>query len=179
MFVFTACNKKGTTSEAESLSKTVNKSAPNNPPEILITAGHKEIPYVIGLNEWNGAKYDREATFQTIMKKDSSIEIPYIPLDETIQIEFKGIVPDELQLRDYILKKDGTPKYTEKEVNEIPVKLVDGKMAFKLQEHMAAMLSSNTKDYEPGNTIRGFTLTCKWGDNECEYGFIIKTDAKK
>ena len=44
---------------------------------------------------------------------------------------------------------------------------------------MAAMLSSNSKDYEPENTIRGFKLICSWGDNECEYGFIITSDARQ
>lgn len=149
------------------------------PPKILITSEDKEIPYVVGLNQWNGSIYDREDTFQTIIKKDSGIKVPYIQLGKTIQMDFKGIKPDKLVLKDYILKENGIPKYTEKLINEVPVKLVDGKVTFKLDVHMAAMLSSNSKDYEPGNTIRGFKLTCNWGNNECEYGFIIASDANQ
>jgi hypothetical protein len=176
---FTACSyNKRITAPPENSATEVNKVTLTNPPEIF-TAGDKEIPYVAGLNQWNSAIYDREDTFQTILKKDSGIEVPYIQLGETIQIEFKGNPPDKLQLRDYIQKEDGIPKYTGKEVNQIPVKLVGEKINFKLEVHMAAMLSSNSKDYEPGNTIRGFKLTCSWGENECEYGFIIKTDAKQ
>jgi hypothetical protein len=177
---FTACSyNKRITAPPENSATEVNKVTLTNPPEILITAGDKEIPYVAGLNQWNGAIYDREDTFQTILKKDSGIEVSYIQLGESIQIEFKGNPPDKLKLRDYILKEDGIPKYTGKEVNQIPVKLVGEKINFKLEVHMAAMLSSNSKDYEPGNTIRGFKLTCSWGENECEYGFIIQTDAKQ
>ena len=37
---------------------------------------------------------------------------------------------------------------------------------------------SKRKDYEDGNTLRGFRLICTWGENECEYVFVIRTDAK-
>ena len=177
MITFTAC--KGGTALPQSSTSKVNTVPLIDPPKILITSEDKEIHYVIGLNQWNGSIYDREDTFQTIMKKDSGIEVTYIKLGETIQIQFIGTAPDKLQLEDCILKEDGMPKYTEKEVNEIPVKLTNGKLTFKLDAHMAAMLSSNSKDYEPGNTIRGFRLICNWDNNECEYGFVIRTDAKQ
>jgi len=180
MLTLTACSyNKETSTSPKSITTPVNNVTLTNQPEILITSGDKEIPYVAGLNQWNGSIYDREDTFQTIMKKESGIKVPYIQLGETIQIEFKGVAPDKLKLKDYILKENGIPKYTEKEENEIPAKLVNGKLTFKLGVHMAAMLSSNSKDYEPGNTIRGFRLICNWDNNECEYGFVIRTDAKQ
>ncbi len=149
----------------------------SEPPPILITAGSTKIEYVVGLNLWNGAIYDRLDTFYLIMKEDSDIEVPYINLGEIIQIESMGKVPDTIELKDYILNEKGEIKYTAKEVIEMPIQFTDGKGNYKLNPHEAALLSSNSKDYEPGKTIRGFKLTCSWGDKyQCEYAFIVRTD---
>jgi hypothetical protein len=148
------------------------------PPGISIKAGDKEITYVIGLNQWDGTIYDREDTFHTIMKNDASVKVPYIHLGETIQMEVEGAYPDKVELNNYILKENGDQKYTGKEVINIPINFTNGKGIFRLEKHMAAFLSSNIEDYEPGKTIRGFRLICSWGENECEYAYIIRTDAK-
>lgn len=162
--ILTACSSKLSQTEA---------------PEISIKVGNKEVGYAVGLNKWNGAVYDREDTFYTIMKEGSDIEVPYAHLGETIEIVFKGAAPDKYELRDYILREDGFVKYTEKEVVKIPIELVNGKASFELDMNWAALLSSNSKDYEPGGVLRGFRLICSWGENECEYGFVIRTDAMK
>ena len=176
--VFTACsNSKGKVETSKGTTMSENKGNTVSPPEILITLKDKNIPWVLGLNDWNGFVYNRKDIFQSIMEKGSGIKVPYFKLGGTIAIEMKGTAPDKIVLKDYILKQDGVPKYTEREINVVPIKLIDGKGTFKFDMHIAAMLSSNSKDYEPGNTIRGFRLTCNWGSNECEYGFIIKTDA--
>ena len=49
--------------------------------------------------------------------------------------------------------------------------------SFKLERHWAALLSSSSEDYKNGNTLRGFRLLCTWGENQCEYAFVIRTDA--
>jgi hypothetical protein len=156
----------------------INKGM-TKPPEISITVGDKKVGYVVGLNQWNGAKYDRLGNFNEIMKANSDIQVPYIHLGETIQIEIRGRVPDTFQLKDYILKENGEVKYTEKKAKEILVEFINRKGTFELDSHIPALLSSDSKDYEQGKTIRGFSLTCSWGQNECEYGFIIRTDAKQ
>lgn len=69
------------------------------PPEIIIMADNIQIGYVVGLNKWNRAVYDRENTFETIMKEESKIEISYIKLGTIIEIQFKGRVPDTVELR--------------------------------------------------------------------------------
>lgn len=153
--------------------------AQTEPPEILIKVGNKEMGYVVGLNQWDGAIYDREDTFHTIMKEGSDIEVPYARLGESIEIEFKGATPDKYELRDHILRENGSIKYTEKEVVKIPIELVNGKASFELDVHWSAFLSSSSKDYELGGVLRGFRLICSWGENECEYGFVIRTDATK
>ena len=148
------------------------------PPKIIVTVNGKAIEYVVGLNKWNGVIYQNINNFQTIMKEDSGTEILYVKLWETILIEFKENAPKKTKLYDKLLKPDGSNKYEDKITMKLPVKFVDGKSSFKLESQMASQLSSYSKDYEDGNTLRGFRLICTWGENECEYVFVIRTDAK-
>jgi beta-lactamase regulating signal transducer with metallopeptidase domain len=147
------------------------------PPRISITTAGTEIDYVVGLNQWNNAIYDREGTFQTIMRGKTKADLPYIKLNREFQIAFKGTAPDSAKLEDYILQPNGNARYSAREVQTIPIEFNDGKGSFVLAANPAAFLSSASSDYEPGASIRGFRLTCNWGKNECEYAFIIRSDA--
>jgi hypothetical protein len=49
--------------------------------------------------------------------------------------------------------------------------------SFAIKPNIATSLSSYSGDYLPGNTIKGYRLVVKWGENECEYAFIIRGDA--
>jgi hypothetical protein len=159
------------------------KNTPQEPSEIMITIDNQTIDYVVGKNKWDGAVFDREDTFKTILKKDSKKVVPYIKLGKTLNIEFKENPPDTIEIFDYLLHEDGNKKYTSKEIVQIPVKLKDGKCSFDFKENPAVFLSSKYDEYEAGRTLRGFKVICRWGKNEganeCEYGFIIRTDAKK
>lgn len=126
---------------------------------------------------WNRHVYDRESTFDTIMNENSNIEIPYIELGTKIKIEIKGRVPDRIELTDSVLRENGTVKYSYREDQIIPFTFSNRKGTYDLDIHPAVFLSSNSEDYLPGKTMRGFRLTCSWGENKCEYGFIIRTDA--
>ena len=142
------------------------------PSEIITMAGDIQIGYVVGLNMWNHAVYDRECTFETIMKEDLKIEIPYVELETIIEIEIKGRVPDTIELKDSVLDENGVIKSRLREDKTIPFTFSN-----ELDINPAVFLSSNIEDYSPGRTTRGFRLTCSWGDNQCEYDFIIRTDA--
>ena len=157
-----------------------SQSQPNEPtpPKIMVTVNGKVIDYVVGINKWDGAVYDRLDTFHTIMKVDSGIEIPYVELGEIIKIEFMENAPAKTKLYDALLKRDGSNKYTDRETIDVPVKFVNGKFSFTFEPQMASNLSSNSADYLDGNTLRGFGLICTWGENECEYAFVIRTDAR-
>ena len=159
-----------------SLNEEANK-VPNKVPEITVSSNNINIPHTVGLNEWNGAKYDREDTFKVLMK--GSPTLSYIKLGNKIQIKFiDSSVPDKVKMLDYILNEDGTAKYTEKAIKTIPIKFENKKAEIILEQNLASMLSSNSADYEKGASIRGFRLVCSWGNNECEYAFVIKSDAR-
>jgi len=80
---------------------------------------------------------------------------------------------------DSVLNESGVIKYTTREDITIPFTFSNRKGAFMLEMNPAVFLSSNSEDYLPGKTMRGFRLTCSWGENQCEYGFITRTDATK
>ncbi|MBI9014656.1 MAG: hypothetical protein JEZ08_20630 [Clostridiales bacterium] len=146
-------------------------------PKIAIKSDDIKIDYVVGLNYWNKNVYDRSDNFLVIMEKGFEV-LPYFELGSEITISFDDdLAPDEYELYDYILNENGTPKYTDNEVIKRPISLDKGTGSFSLETHFAALLSSHSNDYKNGTSIRGFKLVCRWGEDECEYGFIIRSDA--
>ncbi|MOA54166.1 hypothetical protein D3C78_1777370 [compost metagenome] len=81
-------------------------------------------------------------------------------------------------MTDYILKDNGTLKYKKETAEPVNVEWADKTATFKLDSNMAAFLSSDSKDYESGATIRGFRLTGEWLDQTKEITFVVRTDAK-
>lgn len=147
---------------------------PKEPPKIAITIDNKELEYITAKNKWDGKIYDREDTFQTIIKKD--IEIPYIEIGKSVIIDFKNNPPDEFTISDILIDENGKRIYEDERLTtDIMVEVEDGKCSFEIKKNFASGLSSiyieNKKD------IRGFRMIASWDKNECEYAFIIKTDA--
>lgn len=155
-----------------SLTGCKSQRSPDEPPEVSINIGGKQIQYEVGKNKWNGSVYDREDIFKTIFKKN--MDIPFIEIGETAEIEFKDNPPEKLQVYDILLDDTGGQIYGDEMIINIPVELKDGKASFELNTHMASYLSSLY--VEDKKDIRGFKMIASWVDNECEYGFIIKTD---
>ncbi len=144
------------------------------PPEISINIGDKEIEYVTAKNKWNGNIYDREDTFVTILKENK--DIPIFENDSIVKVSFESNPPDKFSVSDIIIDEKGRQLYTDKEIKKITAKLNNGKCFFEIGEHFASGLSSY---YEPSKKdIRGFRMIASWGENECEYAFVIKTYTK-
>lgn len=145
---------------------------PPAPPDIQVTCGSAILPYQMGLNQWDGAVYDREDNFHALVQAGTPFS--YCKLGETVRISFpEGAVPDRVVLTDSLLKEDGSLKY-EKTDQEIPLEFSGGAAEFTLTAHFAVSLSSSTEDTAPGAVARrGFRLTCSWGDNACEYAFVL------
>lgn len=146
-----------------------------NPPKVIVKVNDNVIDAEIGINQWNGVKYDREDTFKAIMNKKA--DLVYVQLGKTISIEFKDNPPDKFTVYDQLLDEKGENKYSDKVTETVSLSWKDGKYWFDLKPHVTSALSSNFQDYDTGNTIRGFRIVSNWGENECEYAFIIRTDA--
>ena len=145
--------------------------AVKEPPDISISIDNKEIDYVSAKNKWDGTAYDREDTFVTIFKEQR--DIPIFENGSIAEITFNSNPPAEFKIMDILIDENGRQIYTDKEIINIPVELIDGKCSFEIEKHLASSLSSY---YEPGKKdIRGFRMIASWGENECEYAFVIKT----
>ncbi len=149
--------------------------SPEEPPKLTIAIGDKQLDYVVAKNQWNDAKYDREDTFKTILKKGSESEIPYIEIGNTATISFANNPPSKFTISDVLIDKNGNQIYSDKEIINIPIKLKNGKGSFEIKKHLASGLSSYY--LEDKTDIRGFRMIATWGENECEYTFIIRTDS--
>jgi hypothetical protein len=142
------------------------------PPELSINIGNKQVQYIVAKNQWNGSIYDREDTFKTIMKEGSGIEVPSIEIGKTVEIGFKSNTPNKFTVSDILINEKGEQIYTNKEIMAIPVELKDNKCSFKIEEHFATAFSSTYEENKVN--IRGYRMTATWDENECEYALSLK-----
>jgi hypothetical protein len=165
LVLFSFCTCQNTSSNIE-----------DSPSQISVISENDEINHVMELIVWNNEEYDEKNIFLSIMSEDSDIDIPHVKIGESIDITFNDTAPDTYELKDYILNDDGSQKYADPTIQTVPIEFDGGAGSFILERNWAVGLSSDMKDYAKGATIRGFKLVCSWGDNMCEYAFIIKTD---
>lgn len=143
-------------------------------PGIRVTSGDSEIQQVSGLNKWDGAVYDRMENF--LYYFDIGNKPQYLEIGSEITIEFEGQQPDAVQITDAVLTESGKLKYADAVTKQVEFTRQEETFSFPLADHVAVYLSSDLADYEPKSVLRGFKLLCTWGENECEYAFIIRTD---
>ena len=138
---------------------------------IKILAGNQEIHAIT----YDGEDIQTIKEFEEIhhmeLKNNSWDDLPYIPLNETIEINNLNVT--ELVIEDYILNKNGNLKYAEDVVESYTIPVSNGKASFKLQMNGAEFFSSNSDDYLPGNTIRGFIVH---SNSTPIFSFILRTD---
>lgn len=162
------------TNQNTAMSERVLSKTPAGPPEIKITIDNKQLEYVVAKNIWDGVAYDREDTFESILKKTPESSIPYINIGSTVVIDFSDNPPDKLIVTDLIIYRNGNKIHFDKTTDSFPVELSNNIVSFKIARHTSSLSSS---DIINKINIRGFRVIAKWGENECEYAFVIKTDA--
>lgn len=156
---------------------------PEEPPKVTITIGEKQIEHEDAKIQWNYGFYDREDTFQTILKKKSEVELPDIEIGKTAVIDFGDTTPEQLEIRDFVLSnidRSGKQVFFDRTLDvTVPFKQNSGKYTFTIGKNTSSAASSA----ENKKMIRGFRIIASWkvdswGDNKCEYAFLVKTDAK-
>ncbi|MDR0293000.1 MAG: M56 family metallopeptidase [Oscillospiraceae bacterium] len=167
----------------------IDNAAPlSEPPGITVWSGNQNIEWAVGKNEWNGSVFDRLDNFQRLMTDKTIDALPYIKNGGAITIAFGGAFPDAITVTEYILSENGGRKYNVPGMsynvrfgawNRIFSRIMNrpGSFTIRPRANYATGLSSNSADYMPGNTIKGYSILCAWGGNECEYGFVIRGDA--
>ena len=146
--------------------------APDTPPALSIQAGGREIAWTVGKDKWNGAVYDREDTLQACAAQAQ--DFPELAPGSTVTITFQGTPPDSVRLTEAVVQKSGARKYDDRLDAELALECSENSASFILERNSAALLSSDTADYAPGALCQGYRLFCQWGENSCEYGFMIR-----
>ncbi|MNI08285.1 hypothetical protein D3C73_613150 [compost metagenome] len=143
---------------------------------ITIKAGNTDLTNILKKNEgMNSVGKDDSSLFESIIA-DEKITIPYVKIGEVVTINFGDIPADNYVLYDYVLNEDGTIKYSSLATETVSIQVSNNVGTFKLNENLSSKFSSNSKDYEPGNLLRGFLLITTSGDKQVEYAFVIKSD---
>lgn len=147
---------------------------PIAPPEILVTSEGQAVDTITNPTQWISGDTTEIGDFTLFFSDASDLDVLYLKLDVEIEIEFPEGQPDSYNMTDRFIREDGNYKYDDKVTQIVDIEFVDDVGLFILDRNLS--FSSHFKDYEPEATLRGFRLTCHFGDNVCEYLFVIRTD---
>ncbi len=126
---------------------------------------------------YNTNSVEDDHPFRILMKDKRLSDIKYLEMDDLVEITFTKHLPSQVVLHDSILTENGEMKYESTILKEETLDVIDGKAIYRMNENLAALLSSNSKDYEPGATIRGYQLDCTYNDSVYSYYFVLRSDA--
>ncbi|AIQ53522.1 hypothetical protein [Paenibacillus sp. FSL R7-0331] len=147
-------------------------------PPVTVLADGSEIPATVRTaDDGESDQEDRQAQYRVLMEQIEEADIPYIRLGETVEIHLGEENRAHYELTDVILLPDGSYKYKMPDNGPETVMISEGSGSFELGMNPAAFLSSNTADYEPGATVRGFRLSGLSGGAQQEIFFVLRTDA--
>ena len=135
--------------------------ASDNAPEVKIMAdiNGKPIEYVILLNKWNGALYDR-LSYKDGLSELGQAEIQVSDYRDVITFDFGNNLPDSMSL---MVDYDTNP-HISYSVRPVPQGVSLNNMSFN---HPVIPVGY------PENQVRFYVLTCTWGKNEAEYAFAL------
>ncbi|OPZ85509.1 MAG: hypothetical protein BWY74_03892 [Firmicutes bacterium ADurb.Bin419] len=155
----------------------LHKEIPKDPPPINISIGGQNLDYIVQTTQWNGTENKNDNAYGEIMRRNYSI--PTFTINDkgikSVRVDFGDCIPDSIKVSDSMLDNNGNNRYTDKEIMDRAVKIIDNsRVEFQLEQHIAYYLSSNMEDYKK-DWYRLFKITCVWGKNECEYSFLINT----
>lgn len=153
-----------------------NEVSQNEMPKLTVKIG--DIDFSSNVSSKRIQKIDKENTevFQDIIKSDS---ISYFPLGTNVKLELDNEDSVSYQLLDCVLKEDGTLKFQKSTIKETDRKFDKGIDSFTFDENLAVNLSSISKNFQQGKTIRGFKLIYNWKEQMYEYDFVIRTDSSR
>jgi hypothetical protein len=155
----------------------ISSDVPEGPPSVRIQSNREQIDWILGKNRWEGETTNQNVTFKTILAETSVEKLPHVKNGRIVVIRFRGNTPESVTLTEYILKEDGEERFNIPGMEyTVTLDQVHNRAAFTITTNWATALSSNSADYLPGNTLKGYRLECAWGQNSCEYLFIIRGD---
>ncbi|MBQ8787496.1 MAG: lipoprotein [Oscillospiraceae bacterium] len=153
------------------------QKSPETPPAVEIDAGGVSVSNTVNISAWDNTVYLINGTSSDWLGKYG--EPVFFPLGTIFRVTIpeKTATPDSVTVTDTLIREDGTPKYDKKAAVNVLTPEIDGNVvSFSLDNHWAAMLSSNSEDYQEGAIWRCFEITCTWGENVCIYTFCVRTN---
>ncbi len=158
------------------LALSAKNSALKEPPTLSVNVNGQSLYTQSDKIYWNGVAYDNPLIFENMASNDYLKDIPPFPFGSFVELTFDQPKPDNVIISEFIIDGNGKRKFSERVDVSIPFD-IKSETGFLLQGNAASMLSSNSADYELGAVIRGFLLTCTWGENQCVYAFTLRSDA--
>lgn len=156
----------------------VPKAMPPTPimiaPRITVTGEGKVIDYEVVMTEWNRVVSKKDPLL--ILGSRSSNSFPWLNIGDVINITFPDGIPDSIYLEDCYVNDHGELMLDSRLIDKMPedkIEVEGDKLSFRLMVNTASLLIS---DFNVTSCHRGFRLTCKWGKNECQYGFILQSN---
>ena len=147
-------------------------------PQLQVAAGEQDLKVIYYGDRHNESRKEVNKRLKQAMEGILAEEISYVPIGEEIVIKAENFETEEFSITDYILKENGEIRYDEKVAQTSVIPVNDGAVSFPLPSHFAAFLSSDSEDYKPGKTIRGFVVRAEIDDAPFAFAFILRTDAE-
>ena len=141
------------------LLRCLSSLSPSGPPEIAATAEGNQLGWVRRTEVWSGTAYEEAPLFPAYGRELGTPAQAAAGEEVSITV---SPVPDEVTLKEYALGADeGSPYGSAEFLQEYFFYFTGKSGTFTLPE--------------PGeHPVRGYVLSCAWGENRCEYGLVIQ-----
>lgn len=130
------------------------------PSEITLTAGTEAMSWIVEKNTWHGTAYDRESTF--VCYERSGLMPSIVTEGTEIKITMGGSIPDSVTLQEYALSSNERSIYGNSQLLQ------------ELIFYFGVKSGTFTIPADTDHPVRGYLLTCTWGENTCEYAFVVQ-----
>lgn len=152
-----------------------NNNDDSQAPTIKVTANGQEINCIGMISDDSPNEADLSIFTELITSKN---ELCFVNLGENIELSCEFATElSEITLYDRILTDAGLNKYDNELTQELKVELDKNKGSFSLNSSSAAFLSSDSRDFESGETLRGFSFSLEHDGKDYLYCFAVHTDA--
>jgi hypothetical protein len=177
MVLLAGCSSLGASSSGKPLEKL------DAPPMIEVFTEEGSISYVVGVNSWNGIQVRRLSTGELFM--EWKIPLKAVGKNEVITIKFPKNPPEKIQFQEInlttglrekiLLDRQGYENLLamnppERKSGGYGVQLVSDYQISEIGEGEYQIICKEN----PERSIRQMSITCHWGENSCEYSFIIE-----
>lgn len=129
-------------------------------PILSVSVEGVPLNWVMVRNAWNSEPAEQEDVF---LRYAREIGTPsQAAAGEAAEVTISGDIPDQAVLTEYALAPNGQSVYGERQLlSEYP---------FYFSRKTGTITLPEPGEYP----VRGYLLSCYWGENHCEYGIVVQ-----